>query len=185
MPHSGTRGLTPPQRTLQELQNEVHEWANKQFPGRQPPIAWMKFYEELGEVIRDPKDELEWADLLILILDLAALYGVHNLTDAVLRKMEINRKRVWGTTETGVMKHIPGQATHDASWPWVVCIGGPLAKTEPTQMDVYPSCRAGRAFGVDGPEDFKSGAYFYTRTDFGMDRREIHFFQWQDRLYTQ
>jgi NTP pyrophosphatase (non-canonical NTP hydrolase) len=93
-----------PGHSLDQLQAIVHEWANEQFPDREPSIAWMKLFEELGEVIKDPKDPLEWADVLILVLDLAAIYGV-TLDNAVLDKMEINRRRTWGTSPTGVMVH--------------------------------------------------------------------------------
>lgn len=90
--------------SLDGLQAIVFQWAEKQFgPGRDK-AAWMKFFEELGEVIKNPEDELEWADLQILLLDLAEIHKI-NLTRAIHRKLDINRNRLW-TEKNGVMVHV-------------------------------------------------------------------------------
>lgn len=92
--------------TMVEIQESVHAWANRQFPRREPSIAWMKLFEELGEVIRDPTDALEWADVFIVLFDLARIYGVRDLEQAIKDKMAINEKRTWSTSRTGVMVHV-------------------------------------------------------------------------------
>jgi hypothetical protein len=88
-----------------KLQGHVVLWANSAFPNRTPSSAFMKLFGELGEVIRDPEDPGEWADLLILILDLMAMHGHWDPAQAVLDKLEINRRRTWAVNALGVMQH--------------------------------------------------------------------------------
>lgn len=87
-----------------ELQNEVVGWADSVFPARTAPNAFLKLFSELGEVIDNPEDESEWADLLILVLDLMAMHGHRDPAKAVLAKLEINKRREWLITR-GVMSH--------------------------------------------------------------------------------
>lgn len=87
------------------LQREVHDWANATFPGRQPAAAWLKLFEELGEVIKTPHDRLEWADVFIMLFDLASMHDV-DVEAAVLAKLEVNRAREWRQLESGVFSHI-------------------------------------------------------------------------------
>lgn len=87
------------------LQSTVHGWANATFPGRQQAAAWLKLFEELGEVIKSPHDPLEWGDVFIMLLDLATMNGVDVMT-AVLSKLEINQRREWRQLATGVFSHV-------------------------------------------------------------------------------
>jgi len=89
-----------------EVQEKVTAWADEVFPGRRPEIAFMKLFEEVGEVVTDPYNRLEWADLIVLIVDLAAMYGIRDLGSAVLEKIKINRERQWARSKTGVMSHV-------------------------------------------------------------------------------
>ncbi len=93
-----------PELSLEQLQARVTAWADKQFPDRVAAIAWMKFFEEIGEVLKNPQDPLEWADVMILFLDLAKMHKIH-LTPAVLEKLMINHERSWGVGPSGLMQH--------------------------------------------------------------------------------
>ena len=167
---------------LTELQVIVHEWANEQFPHREPSIAWMKLFEELGEVIRDPSDSLEWADVIIIILDLAAIYGVTNLDAAVIEKMTINRGRVWGKTATGVMKHV-GNAT----------VAPPLIEKRTIKVDAGPlfdvrtaGCPFEYGFPVSDPvpppyfypADDNPGVYVFAEEYIGLARMRWYSYKW-------
>ena len=57
--------------------------------------------EEIPEWLRDPNDPNEYADIVILVFDLASMKGI-DIESAVLAKMAINRKRTWSTDETGL-----------------------------------------------------------------------------------
>lgn len=89
------------------LQEQIASWANKAFPGRTAFNATTKLIlEEIPEWLQDQDDPHEYADLVILILDIAYLKGI-NVKQAVLEKMEINRERVWDIDpETGFMNHV-------------------------------------------------------------------------------
>lgn len=90
---------------LEQLQAEVVEWANATFPDRTPSSAFLKMFSELGEIIDEPRDGLEWADLFILALDLAHMHGVVDVAEHVRRKLGINRSRNWTVNDNGVMSH--------------------------------------------------------------------------------
>ncbi len=91
---------------IRELQNEIRQWADTVFPERTAYGAMTKLVmHEIPEMLRNPEDPLEYADILILVLDAAALLGI-DVADAVHRKMEINRKRTWKVDKsTGLMSH--------------------------------------------------------------------------------
>lgn len=91
--------------TPEELGSIVMEWADETFGvDRDENSTWKKLFEELGEVIRNPDDPAEWADVMILMLDLAARHSI-KLTPAILAKMEVLRGRVW-ETRNGVFSHV-------------------------------------------------------------------------------
>ena len=89
---------------LSELTEEVVAWANAAIPDRTPASALIKMFEEVGELSKDLRSSGEYADVLIMILDLAHMHGV-DLEKAVRDKMEINRSRTWTRTETGTYQH--------------------------------------------------------------------------------
>ncbi len=90
------------------LQCEVNLQADRLFPARIPSSAWLKLYEELGEVIKKPHDAGEWGDVFILLLDLSKMHGIE-IVSAVRDKMEVLEHRVWTTTATGTYQHVPGE----------------------------------------------------------------------------
>ena len=92
--------------TLNQLQINIVEWADEVFPRRTPQSGFLKMYEELGEVLREPSNRHEWADVFIMLLDIAKTHGVDDLTTAIQEKMEINRSRTWDENVLGVMQHV-------------------------------------------------------------------------------
>lgn len=95
---------------LRELFNDQREWSNKTFGvGRSPTGPLHHLIKEANEAIEDPKDQMEFADMLILWMDAAQLAG-HSLDEllfATKMKQEINRNRQWGKpNENGVIEHV-------------------------------------------------------------------------------
>lgn len=70
------------------------------------PLHHLK--EEVQELIDNPKDEMEWADCFLLLLDAAWRNGhsLQDLLDFSERKLEINKNREWKLDKNGVYKHI-------------------------------------------------------------------------------
>jgi len=107
---------------LDELANEVSKlitllrnpinkvitsWANSTFPDRTITNALTKMVmEEIPEYLLEQDDELELADVAILLEDIAYLAGI-DLEKAKRRKMLINHSREWKLDEkTGLMNHV-------------------------------------------------------------------------------
>ncbi len=91
----------------------INAWANRTFPGRGPRSSLNKLnMEEIPELLTHLKEHgtdrigEEWADCLILLLDLAVIWKV-NPAEAIKRKMEINNHRMWRKDdETGAYNHV-------------------------------------------------------------------------------
>jgi NTP pyrophosphatase (non-canonical NTP hydrolase) len=79
---------------IREWQERIRQWSEEKLPGLEAQAVMLKTFEELSEVVRDPTDELEHADLLILVLDLANKCGI-DIESALERKMLINQQREW------------------------------------------------------------------------------------------
>jgi hypothetical protein len=95
-------------RTVDSLQKEIRAWADSVFPNRTAQHALNKLVmDEIPEFLHGGLgDPLEYADLVILILDIADRKGI-DVAKAVHDKMAINRKRVWKVDEeTGRAQHI-------------------------------------------------------------------------------
>lgn len=90
--------------TIQDLTQEIVTWADGVFPRRTTSSALLKLFEEVGELVRDPKAAGEYADIAIMLFDLANMNGV-DLAKAIKDKMVINRGRNWSFTETGTLQH--------------------------------------------------------------------------------
>lgn len=93
--------------TLRDLQTEVTAWADSVYPGRSFNSIVLKLEEELQE-IKDSgyADPEEYADTLILLLDLASAYDI-DIAAAVRAKIEKNKTRVWIVDPaTEIMRHI-------------------------------------------------------------------------------
>lgn len=91
---------------IRQLQRRVKDWADLQFPNRTTADVLLKLYEELGEYARNPKSEPELGDIMILLLDAAAMNGI-DIERAVSNKMDVNEKREWRVDEnTRIMRHV-------------------------------------------------------------------------------
>lgn len=91
---------------IKALQAEIKEWADQHFPDRTAWQACTKLVmEEIPELVKDMNSPEEYADCVILILDIASLKGI-DVAAAVSAKMEINRKRTWHINDiTGLLNH--------------------------------------------------------------------------------
>lgn len=103
---------------LEELQQEIANWADAVFPDRTAHGALTKLMlHEIPELITSKLlDPTEYADIVILVLDIAHLNGI-DISSAVREKMAINRARTWKIDpETGLMSHVP-----KSRWGYVKC----------------------------------------------------------------
>lgn len=94
-------------KSLTRWQSEIAKWADKVFPDRTTKGSLAKLVmEEIPEFIQSGcKDPLEYADLLIMIMDIAEQQGI-SCEEALIRKMLINFGRTWGRDpETGYYRH--------------------------------------------------------------------------------
>lgn len=102
---------------IRVMQRLIVLWADGAFPNRTPAIAFMKLFSEIGEFIDKPSAH-EFADIMVLLLDLASMFGITDIGQAVYDKMKVNSKREWAEGAMGVMKHIDPptapQSTHEA-----------------------------------------------------------------------
>jgi len=93
---------------IEMLQEDIVQWLDREHPERKEQAVWAKLFEELAEVMVDPTDIGEWADIIIVQLDLANRYG-HYMDDILMvarQKLEINKGRKWEINKHGVMKHV-------------------------------------------------------------------------------
>ena len=122
-PHADLRRLNGCARcagttVLEELQAEIATWADTVFPDRTAHGALTKLMlHEIPELITSKLlDPTEYADIVILVLDIAHLNGI-DISSAVREKMAINRARTWEIDQkTGLMSHVP-----ESKWGYVKC----------------------------------------------------------------
>lgn len=99
--------------SMADASKAINDWANRTFPGRGPKSSINKLgMEELPELLIHLKEHgpegigEEWADCLILLLDLARIWKIDPAT-AIRNKMEINMRRHWKQDpETGFYNHV-------------------------------------------------------------------------------
>lgn len=96
---------------LKKLTDFVVRWADGVYPERTPSSAFMKLFSELGELIDNPNDPLEYADIFIIMLDLANMHGV-DIEKAIIDKININQRRSWGISDLGVLHNIKPGVTY-------------------------------------------------------------------------
>lgn len=93
---------------IKDIQREISAWADEAFPDRTVKSSLAKLMcEELPEFITARMaDPLEYADVIIMVLDLAHQMGI-DVQDAIARKMTINRGRTWvKDPDTGFYSHV-------------------------------------------------------------------------------
>lgn len=108
--------------SMSDAADAINAWANRTFPGRKPKAALSKLtMAEIPELLvhlnEHGTDNIgeEWADCLILLLDLAVTWKV-NPGEAIRRKMEINNHRMWRKDEdTGHFQHVVVKQVADQS----------------------------------------------------------------------
>jgi len=100
-----------PANDVGRLALEVYCWADATFPHRTDSSMFLKMYSEIAELIRSDGEPLELADLFILLMDYAVRKDI-DITDAVRRKLEINRQRTWKVGADGTMSHEPQGVNH-------------------------------------------------------------------------
>lgn len=94
---------------LQRLQDIIDQWQQKTFVNNEVKPKLTHLAKELGEIIENPDDKMEWADALILLLGAAAIQkiSIADLYHHAKHKMHINSKRKWAPPdEHGVQRHI-------------------------------------------------------------------------------
>lgn len=167
----------PTDPTVADLQNLVFEFAEETFGGKREDAAWKKLFEEIGETLKNPQDPLEWADVFIILLDLAAIYKI-DVGAATLAKMAINRDRVWTTAGTGVMQHVhgavkpPQRYTHDG-----IFNGGPYHGSTSFETPIPDEIPTAFAPPSDLP-----GCYVLDRKDRGMGGRVVYVYNWDPEM---
>lgn len=108
--------------SMEQASQAINDWANRTFPGRGPKSSINKLgMEELPELLVHLKEKGpdgiggEWADCMILLLDLARIWGL-DPAQAIQTKMEINEHRMWlKDQETGFYNHVKVQVNVDLS----------------------------------------------------------------------
>lgn len=109
-----------PLATIRNLQREIKEWADSVYPNRTTDSIIKKLEEERKELMDSGHlDPMEYADVAILVLDLASLNGV-DVQDAVRKKLCINYTRSWLIDpDTGVLSHDRSTDTPQAAFPFL------------------------------------------------------------------
>lgn len=79
---------------IDHLADLCNNWAVRQFPDRNIGNTYIKLLEEVVELFKSPTDPDEYADVFILLLDMAAHHGVA-LGREINRKLEINQMSSW------------------------------------------------------------------------------------------
>ena len=94
---------------INDLMKDVVDWADAvpALEDRKPVGALTKLVmEEIPELLQNQEDEMEFADVLILVLDYAWLSGI-DPEKAVLKKLDVLRKRKWAANpDTGIVSHV-------------------------------------------------------------------------------
>lgn len=93
---------------IQQLQQMISEWADEVYPDRTVENALTKMMlHEIPELLHGKAmDPMEFADVAILLFDVAHLQGI-DIAQAMRYKMEVNQNRKWEIDPaTGLMSHV-------------------------------------------------------------------------------
>jgi NTP pyrophosphatase (non-canonical NTP hydrolase) len=97
-------------KTLNQLQREIVEWSHATFGWRNTVDGKINHLrKEVEELAAAPRDEMEMADIVILLLYIANHAGKSgdDLLEAVERKLELVKRRQWGVPDAdGCCQHI-------------------------------------------------------------------------------
>lgn len=95
--------------TLESVIREVNEWQAMTFPQATPASVVEHLRREVQELVSDPTDVLELADVVILAAALSLTLGlsVGDLTAVIEAKLGVNRLRTWQPPDhMGVVEHV-------------------------------------------------------------------------------
>lgn len=90
---------------IREIREYIVEWCDEVYPERTVEQMTSKLLEEFKELAERPLDAWEFADVFIILLDLADELGF-DLAKLAYHKMAINRRRSWKIDHTGVLQHV-------------------------------------------------------------------------------
>lgn len=106
--------------------------------------------EELPELLLDPKSPLEWADVAIIVLDLAHLADI-DVASAVRHKLEINRGRTFAlNSRTGLYRHVGPDDEPPLVLGEAVRLKGDQSGTAWTLVAIWPARGEARVERQDG-----------------------------------
>jgi NTP pyrophosphatase (non-canonical NTP hydrolase) len=93
--------------SLRGAQLEIAKWADRVFPDRTVKGSLAKLMvDEIPEMRAALNDPLEYADVLIMVLDLSYQMGI-DIEKAFREKMAINKARTWKRDpDTGFYNHV-------------------------------------------------------------------------------
>jgi hypothetical protein len=101
---------------LKALQIMIRAWAARVFPERsrldvdvQVKQAITKLRKEVDELEQNSTGEDEFADVAIILLDIAEMRG-HDVLKAVIKKLAVNYDRTWNLEEDGTYQHVKTDA---------------------------------------------------------------------------
>lgn len=132
--------------TIADVQKLISGWADRTFPNRTIGEAILKLKKELAELdTAGYLDAGEFADVAILLLDIAQLAGI-DIATAVANKMVINEKRVWQKLDDGTHQHVVDGGRTDGVDPIIREVN--LEQVEPADVavDQYLCVVCGRYF---------------------------------------
>lgn len=90
---------------IRKVTAKIGGWCDEVYPGRTKEQMLAKLQEEFKELVDNPLDAFEFADIAIILFDLADHMGF-DLPKLIHHKMEINRARTWQVSEEGILKHV-------------------------------------------------------------------------------
>lgn len=90
---------------IREVTAQIAGWCDEVYPTRTAAHMIIKLQHELKELLENPMDAYEIADVAIILFDLCNYQGF-DLATIIHRKMEINRARAWAINEQGILSHV-------------------------------------------------------------------------------
>lgn len=97
-------------QSFRELFERAANWSDSAFGASRSPVGPLKHLaKEVREARRKPDDVMEYADMLLLIMNAAHCNGWDGsmLMEAVGLKLKVNRQRKWGALNSeGISEHV-------------------------------------------------------------------------------
>lgn len=95
-------------REFDLMWQDVSRWGLETFPNPTAEGICNHIKEELDEILADPRDKSEYADVMILLIQLCTVANLtgSDLINEVREKMKINKQRKWEKPdEQGIVRH--------------------------------------------------------------------------------